>query len=223
MNAPEEFLFYYEGMIATVPYPSTGSLLETPLAIPPDNSMTPQDQRIRQAQNGNLDAFNELVLAYQDRVFRHALWLLNDEAAAEDASQEAFLLAYRKIHTFQGSSFRPWLLKITTNVCLDYIRAAKRRPCQSLESINEAGEELEPSWLKDPGDTPETVLERSEIGDRISHAIQRLALEYRMAVVLVDLQELDYAEACAVLHIPLGTLKSRLARARAKLREDLIM
>lgn len=208
-------------MTATDTYLSTCSLLGTPPAIPPDNAMTLQDQRIRQAQNGNLEAFNELVLTYQDLVFRQALWLLNDEAAAEDASQESFLRAYRNIHTLKGSSFRPWLLKITTNYCLDHIRSAKRHPCQTLDLIGEDGEEYEPSWFKDPGDTPEAAYERSEIGDRIAYAIQRLAPEYRMTVVLVDLEGLDYLEASAILHIPLGTFKSRLARTRRKLRDDL--
>ncbi len=103
-----------------------------------------QNANIWQAQNGNLEAFNKLVLIYQDRVYSQALWLLNDEAKAEDASQEAFLLAYRNIQKFNGNSFRAWLMRITTNYCLDQIRAAKRRPAQPLDLIDEDGEEFEP-------------------------------------------------------------------------------
>lgn len=208
-------------MITSAPCPLNYSRLDTPLETPFDNSLMQQEQRIRQAQSGNLEAFNALVLTYQDCVFRQALWLLNDEAAAEDASQEVFLKAYRKIHTFKEGPFRPWLLKITTNCCFDHIRAAKRHSCQSLDPIDKDGEEYHPSWLKDPGDSPEAVMERSEIGARISRAIQKLPWEYRVVVVLVDVQEMDYAEACAILQIPMGTFKSRLARARAKLRRDL--
>ncbi len=183
--------------------------------------MAPQDQRIWQTQNGNLEAFNELVLIYQDRVFRQALWMLNDEAAAQDVCQEAFLHAYRKIGTFHGGPFRPWLLRITTNLCLDQIYAARRHPCQPLDAVTAAGEEIEPDWARDPGDSPETIAERTQTGDILAQSIQKLAPEFRVVVILVDIQELDYAEASTILHIPLGTLKSRLARARLKLREDL--
>jgi RNA polymerase sigma-70 factor, ECF subfamily len=182
----------------------------------------PPDPRIRQAKKGSLQAFNELVLLYQDSVYRQALWILKDEAAAEDAAQEAFLLAYRKISTYQGGSFRAWLLKITSNYCLDQIRIAKRRPCQPLLLSNHEGEELEPSWVIDPGDSPEKTVEHSETRAAILQAIRSLPPENQIVVFLVDLQELDYGEAAAVLQVPIGTIKSRLARAREKLREALL-
>ena len=119
-------------MIASIPYPSTCSLQEAPLVNLLDNPMTLENQRIQQAQIGDLEAFNELVLAYQDRVFRQALWMLKDETAAEDACQEAFLRAYRKIGTFHGGPFHPWLSRIVTNVCLDQIRMSKRKPCNAF-------------------------------------------------------------------------------------------
>lgn len=208
-------------MIASVPYPPTGSLPEPPLSKPLDTSRTSQDQRIRQTQNGNLEAFNELVLIYQNCIFRQALWILNDEDAAEDACQEAFLRAYRKIHTFNGPSVLNWLLKIVTNICLDQIRANKRRPCQPLVMTDEDSDEIEPWWGIDPGETPDRACERNETGEEIIRAMQRLTPEFRMALILVDIQELNYAEACAILHIPLGTLKSKVSRARVKLRDEL--
>ncbi len=210
-------------MIASLAYPATGSLLNTPLANSLDNPAGILDQRIRQAQRGNLEAFNELVLAHQERVFRHALWMLGDAAAAEDACQEAFLSAYRKIHTFQGGHFLPWLLKIVTHRCLDYIRSTKRRPALPFSAIlkEDDREDSEPYWTGDPGESPEKAAERTETGDAILRAIQKLSPEFRLAVILVDVQELDYAEACRILRIPLGTLKSRLARARLKLSQDL--
>jgi RNA polymerase sigma-70 factor (ECF subfamily) len=208
-------------MIASVPCPPTGSLPESPLVNPPDTSRTALDQRILQAQNGNLEAFNEIVLIYQDRIYRQALWILNDEDAAEDACQEAFLRAYRKIHTFNGPSVRNWLLQIVTNICLDQIRINKRRPCRPLEITDEFGDEIEPWWCIDPGETPDRACERNETGEEIIRAMQKLRPEYRTPLVLVDIQGLNYAEACAILHIPLGTLKSKVFRARVKLREEL--
>lgn len=81
---------------------------------------------------------------------------------------------------------------------------------------------IEPYWVKGPGDSPEKVLERAETGEAILRSIQKLAPEFRLPVILADLQEMDYVEASAVLHLPLGTFKSRLSRARQKLREDLL-
>ncbi len=176
---------------------------------------------ISRAQRGDLDAFNELVLSYQDMVYRQALWILREPEAAEDATQEAFLLAYRHIQSFRGGLFRPWLMCIATNYCLDQIRYAKRRPTQPLESTNEDGEEHEAAWLRDPADSPEQVLERSELGEDIMTCVQKLPLEYRLPIILVDLQELDYEEASRIMRIPLGTFKSRLARARLKLKSNL--
>jgi RNA polymerase sigma-70 factor (ECF subfamily) len=177
---------------------------------------------IEKAQTGDLEAFNSLVRNYQSQVYRQAFYMLNDEAAAEDATQEAFILAYRKLHTFLGGSFRSWILKITTNYCLDLIRIRKRRTFIPLETFNEYGEEIETTeWLEDPGDTPEKSVERNEIMAALGKCINLLSPKYRMAVVLIDLQELDYQEAAAVLGIPIGTLKSRLARARVQIQRTL--
>ncbi len=177
---------------------------------------------IKKAQSGDLAAFNELVLAYQNVVYRQAFWILREEEAAEDAVQEAFLKAYRNIQKFLlGRSFRSWLLKITTNLCLDMIRKAYRRPCLPLAPADPYGEEIECYWIKDTADTPEQAVERTEGEMRIVQAIQRLAPEYRTVIILADLQELDYAEVTAILKVPLGTMKSRLSRARQQLREAL--
>lgn len=174
---------------------------------------------IEAAQHGDLAAFNELILSCQDLVYRQAWWLLKEEEAAEDATQETFLKVYRKINTFQlGKPFRSWLLKITTNHCLDKIRSARRHPEQTLEPVDRDGEAIEPAWLKDPGDTPEQALIRAEEERRIIYAIQSLSPEYRAVVIMVDLQELDYTEVSAILNVPLGTMKSRLSRARRQLR-----
>lgn len=181
---------------------------------------TREDRLIHQAQNGNLEAFNQLVLIYQDHVFRQALWILKDEAAAEDAAQEAFLIAYRKLNTLRGGTFRPWLLRITTNYCLDQLRIAKRRPAEPLERYDDEGEEIEPYWLRDPSETPEQALERAELQEEILRSVEKLSWEFRLPIILADVQELNYEEASAVMQLPVGTFKSRLSRARQKLYQD---
>ncbi len=178
---------------------------------------------IAKAQHGDLAAFNELVLMYQNIVYRRAFWLLREEEAAEDAVQESFLKAYRNIHAFiLEKPFRSWLLKITTNHCLDMIRKAHHYHWLPLERTNLEGDDVDAYWIKDPNDTPDQVVEKTELGQRIAYAIQRLAPEYRTVVILADLHELDYAEISAILKVPLGTMKSRLSRARRQLRKALL-
>jgi RNA polymerase sigma factor (sigma-70 family) len=176
---------------------------------------------VQSAQHGNLNAYNELVLIYQNIVFRQAIWILKDEEAASDATQETFLQAYRKLESFRGGSFRAWLLKIATNHCLDLIRSSTRHLVIPLEQFDKDDEEIEPFWMKDPAETPEQAAERSETSREIAHAIQRLAPDYREIILLIDLQELEYEEASIMLRIPVGTVKSRVARARRLLTVDL--
>ncbi len=162
------------------------------------------------------------MLAYQDLVYQQAFWILREEEAAEDATQETFLKAYRKMGTFRvGKPFRAWLLRIATNQCLDMIRRAKRHPLQPLKSTDSEGEANESCWIKDPKESPEQAIERLELERKITGAIQGLPPEYRTVVILVDLQELDYAAASQILAVPIGTMKSRLYRARRQLREAL--
>lgn len=181
----------------------------------------PAPRRARQSTSQpSLDSFNELVLAHQDMVFRQALYILGDEAAAEDAAQEAFLRAYHNWHTFDGGPFRPWIMRIVTNYCLDQLRRRKTHPTTSLEVYNNEDEEIEsPAWLNDPSSGVEEQVERGELRRRVLNCIRRLPVDYRNTVVLVDLQDMDYLEAAAILDIPMGTFKSRLARARRLLQE----
>lgn len=177
---------------------------------------------IRAAQRGDLEAFNRLVLAYQEALFNTALRILGDEDLAADAAQEAFLSAFRAIHAYRGGSFRAWLLRTVTNACYDELRRRKRRPTTPLDPEGEDGEEVEsPRWLADPSDSPEQALERAELEHAIQHCLEALPLEFRVVVVLTDIQGLDYKEAARAARLPLGTVKSRLARARLRLRECL--
>jgi len=177
---------------------------------------------IKDAQRGDLEAFNRLVLAYQDRVYNQAFRVLGDSQSADDAAQEAFISAYKNLRSFRGGSFRAWLLRIVTNACYDELRRRKRRPTIALEPVDDAGEEIEsPHWIADPGELPEQNVERSELGQAIQACLDQLPEDFRVVVVLVDVQGLDYLEAAEAIGKPLGTVKSRLARARNQMRECL--
>ncbi|MBL6966526.1 MAG: sigma-70 family RNA polymerase sigma factor [Anaerolineales bacterium] len=177
-----------------------------------------ETELIRVARQGDLEAFNQLVLAYQDRVYNQAYRVMGEPNAAEDAAQEAFISAFRKLHTYRGGSFTAWLLRIVTNACYDELRRQKRRPTTPLEPETNDGETFDsPRWLTDPGDSPETILQRSELAAAIQRCLNELPPDFRMAVVLIDIQGLDYSEAAIVIEKPLGTIKSRLARARQRM------
>jgi RNA polymerase sigma-70 factor (ECF subfamily) len=177
---------------------------------------------IHEAQHGDLDAFNRLVLAYQDTVYHTALRILGDEDLAADASQEAFISAFRALNSYRGGSFKAWLLRTVTNACYDELRRKKRRPTTPLEPETDDGEDVEsPRWLADPNASPEEELEKEELEHAIQHCLDGLPAEFRTVVVLADIQGLDYTEVARASRVPLGTIKSRLARARLRLRECL--
>jgi RNA polymerase sigma-70 factor (ECF subfamily) len=177
---------------------------------------------IHDAQNGDLDAFNRLVLAYQDCVYNTALRILGDEDQAADASQEAFISAFRHITSFRGGSFKAWLLRTVTNACYDELRRRQRRPTVPLEPSTDDEEEMEsPRWLADTSMTPDQKAEADELEHAIQHCLDALPTDFRTVVVLADIQGLDYSEIADSIRTPLGTIKSRLARARLRLRECL--
>jgi RNA polymerase sigma-70 factor (ECF subfamily) len=177
---------------------------------------------IQSAKQGDLDAFNRLVLAYQDQVFAQAYRMMGETDAAEDATQEAFISAFRSIQSYRGGSFRAWLLRIVTNASYDELRRRQRRPTTPLEPVDSEEEEIEsPHWLADPGESPENHAERVELDQAIQICLKDLPPEFRAVVVLVDVQGFDYFEAAEVLRKPVGTVKSRLSRARLRLRDCL--
>jgi len=177
---------------------------------------------IQSAQRGSLDSFNQLVLIYQDAVYGQAYRMMGESEPAQDATQEAFISAYRSLGSYRGGSFKAWLLRIVTNACYDELRRRQRHPTTSLEPLDADDEEIEsPRWLADEGESPEAETERSELGDAIQHCLDNLPVEFRAVVVLVDIQGMDYNEAAEVVGKPVGTVKSRLARARMRLRDCL--
>jgi RNA polymerase sigma-70 factor (ECF subfamily) len=177
---------------------------------------------IQDAQNGSLEAFNTLILHYQDAVFNAALRILGDEDQAADAAQEAFISAFKNISAFRGGSFKAWLMRTVTNACYDELRRQKRRPTTPLEPDTDDGEEMDsPRWLADSSMTPSEKMEADEIEHAIQHCLDSLPLQFKTVVVMADLQGMDYSEVARAIRVPLGTIKSRLARARLRLRECL--
>jgi RNA polymerase sigma-70 factor (ECF subfamily) len=183
-----------------------------------------EEALIRMAQQGDLTAFNRLIPAYQGPLYNLALRILGDPAAAEDAAQEAFISAYRNLKGFRGGSFRAWLMRIVTNACYDEFRRQKRRPQSPLEDINPLDEPEgvdSAGFLSDGSEGPEAAAERMELARAIQDCLEQLPLEFRVVAVLVDVQGLDYREVSTSIDKPLGTVKSRLARARARLQDCL--
>jgi RNA polymerase sigma-70 factor (ECF subfamily) len=186
--------------------------------------MQPMDEiaLIKDAQRGDLDAFNTLVLHYQDTLYNTARRILGDDELAADATQEAFISAFRGLNSFRGGSFKAWLMRTVTNASYDELRRRKRRPTTPLEPDREEADGMdEPRWLADPGLSPEDTAEAHEIEHAMEHCLEGLPFDYKTVVVMADIEGLDYTEVAAAVRVPLGTVKSRLARARLRLRECL--
>jgi RNA polymerase sigma-70 factor (ECF subfamily) len=175
---------------------------------------------IQSAQRGDLNAFNALVLAYQDSVYTVAYRILGEAQAAADAGQEAFILAYRRLSTYRGGSFRAWLLRITTNQCYDELRRVRRKPAISMQDLPDAESDDGPAISADT-DTPEQVMQQRELQDAIQHCINGLAPDQRVVLVMSDVEGFSYQEIAEQLGANLGTIKSRLSRARAGVRDCL--
>ena len=179
---------------------------------------------IKAAQRGDLEAFNQLVLRYQNLLFGIALRLLNDEDVAADAVQEALISAFRRFYTFRGDSLRSWLARVVVNACYDEMRKKRRQHSVPLEQYNTDGDEIETSyWLVDTQADPELQYEASELEGAIQKSLNKLPPIYRLILVLVDIEGLSYEEAAVAVDIPVGTVKSRLARARLQMQKSLQM
>jgi RNA polymerase sigma-70 factor (ECF subfamily) len=174
--------------------------------------------RISAARRGDVAAFNQLVVAYQELAFNVARRLVGDDDTAADVTQDAFFSAFRHLHQFKGGSFRSWLLRIVTNGSYDALRARRRHGEESLDDLMEESAFDAP----DPGDLPETVALRREQIAGLEAALQTLPLDQRSVLVLFDVHGLPYDEIATVLATNLGTVKSRLNRARRRLRDHML-
>ncbi len=179
-----------------------------------------EQRLIAQAQRGDLHAFNQLVLAYQSTMYNVAYRILGDGDAAADATQDAFVSAYRAIARFRGGSFKAWLLRIVTNACYDQLRVKQRRPTDSLDDM--LVEPEHDATLRDDSESPEEFVLRQELGAAIQRGLSTLPPDQRITLVLSDIEGLSYDEIAAATHVSLGTVKSRLSRARSKLRDYLL-
>lgn len=187
----------------------------------PDTALTQETQRIRAAQQGEIAAFNRLVLEYQDSVYRWALSLVNDDMLADDITQWTFITAYEKLSSFRGGSFRAWLFRIARNRSFDELRYRRSHASVSLDESPE--DDRDPfEWLPDGRSLPEDELVASEQAEKIHRLLNSLPETFQQVLRLIDMEGMVYQEAADVLNLPLGTIKSRLARARLKMR-DLIV
>jgi len=167
---------------------------------------------IQSAMKGELDAFNRLILAYQDMAFNVACRMLNDEDQAADAVQNAFISAWRNLSTYRGGSFKAWVMRMVTNGCYDELRRQKRRPTTPLEPLgNEDQEEMDsPQWMASDDPQPETTLEQAELEHALAHCLDNLPVDFRAVVVLIDVQGMDYEEVAQSTRAPLGRLEGEV-------------
>ena len=179
--------------------------------------MEDESHIIRQGQQGDLDSCNRLVELYQGQVYNLAFRMLGDRDLAADAAQQTFISAYRAIRGFRGGDFRSWLPRIVANACRDMLRAAKARRSISLEALA-----LTPA--KTPisrEESPEEYAMRQELGTELRKGLDALSHDHRLVLVLVDIQGFSYEDAARLMRTSVGTIKSRLSRARAQMRDYL--
>ncbi len=174
---------------------------------------------VRGARDGSLDAFNALVDLHQRPAYNLCLRMLGSSAAAEDAAQDAFLSAFRHIGSFKGANFRPWLMRIAANACLDELRRRGRRPAVSLDAPVPGSDD--PPDAPDTAAGPEALALRREQRDAVQAALLLLPPDQRMAVVMCDVQGFAYEEIAEAMRTSVGTVKSRIARGREKMRREL--
>ena len=196
---------------------SQGANLDSPTQpqTPPDDNLA-----VERALAGDLDAFNQLVLEYQRLAYSVAYRMLQDEAAASDAVQDGFIKAYRALNTFRGGSFKSWLLRIVVNTCYDVLRVRKRYGTESIDD-----ESAEPEYaphMVDRAESPQAYAERMELSEHIENGIGSLPTDQRLVLTLCDVHGYAYEEIVEITGVPMGTVKSRISRARNRLRDYLL-
>lgn len=176
---------------------------------------------IQAARSGDESAFTDLVNYYRGAAERVAQHILRTEEAAADAVQESLIKVHRAMPRFQDGNFRSWLLRIVTNTCYDHLRKEKRRSSVSLDELAEQsdGELILPSTIEKSN--PESEILKDEEMQVLLRAIDNLPDWHKNVVLMVDVHGYDYGETAEALDLPLGTVKSRLSRARSALRDDL--
>jgi RNA polymerase sigma-70 factor (ECF subfamily) len=175
---------------------------------------------VSRARTGDESAFNELIRQYQGLAWSVAWRTLQDDGAAGDAVQDSFLKAYRALDQFHGGSFKSWFMRIVVNTCYDVLRSSQCRRTDSLDDLPVEEEHAAP--LIDHSDSPQDLVERAELSDWIEAGIRTLPADQRLALVLCDVHGYAYEEIAEITGQPMGTVKSRISRARARLRDFLV-
>jgi RNA polymerase sigma-70 factor, ECF subfamily len=175
---------------------------------------------IQKARRGSIEAFNSLVLSYQDAVYTLAYRLMGESESAADAAQETFITAYRKLDTYRGGNFKSWLLRIASNTCYDELRRLKRRPATPIEELPGSESDDGPA-LPTSLPSPEQVAQQNELHAALQDCINALQDDQRLALVMSDIEGFSYQEIADTTGVQLGTVKSRLSRARAAMRHCL--
>jgi RNA polymerase sigma factor (sigma-70 family) len=184
--------------------------------------MADEERRLVEvAQRGDVASFNELVRLFEGRVYTLCYRMLGDADSAADAAQDAFLAAFRNLRSFRGGSFRSWMLRIATNTCYDVLRVRKRRPSISLDIETDDESASSPLQIADTAESPDDFAQRRELAAAIQEGLAVLPDEQRIVLILSDIQGLAYEEIAQITNSNLGTVKSRLSRGRARLREVL--
>lgn len=180
-----------------------------------------EDQQLVQlVLDGDTEAFNDLVERHQSRAYNLCVRMLGDADAAADVAQDGFISAYKHLPSLRGE-FRPWLMRIVANACRDVLRSQKRRPSVSLD-LERDDDDTPAMQLADTGDGPEAALMKSELQKTIAGALGAIPDDQREVIILSDIQGLSYQEIADMTGINIGTVKSRLNRARSRLRELLV-
>lgn len=181
-----------------------------------------EEDLITRSQNGDIDAFEELVAKYERKVYAVAYRFMGNQEDASDLTQEAFLKAYQSLKSFrQEASFSTWICRIVSNVCRDQLRKTKKNGHSSLDEDVWLEDGSVKKQLRDERPTPDEFYERKELKEYLQGLINNLNPDYKMVVVLRDIQGYSYEEIAEILDCSLGTVKSRLNRARKALREQI--
>ncbi len=177
-------------------------------------------ETIAAAQRGDLAAFNRLVTAYQGLAYSVAYRTLQNPDSAADAVQDSFVKAYKAIAAFQGGSFKSWIIRIVANTCYDLLRTRQHRMTDSLEDL--PVDEDQTTQLEDPAESPAAFAERMELSALIEQSIAALPADLRLVLTLCDVHGYTYEEIAEMAQLPMGTVKSRISRARARIRDLLL-
>lgn len=172
---------------------------------------------VRKVLGGNANAFETLVLEYEKNVYNIALRMTGNSEDAADMTQEALIKAYNSLQSFRGDSkFSVWLYRIVSNVCLDFLRSKNRRPTVSLSVEDDDGEDAQLD-VADESQSPELLLDRKLTRDSVRRGLDSLPPDYRQILLLREIQGLSYDEIAQALSLEVGTVKSRIFRARKRL------